>query len=152
SEHLPNPSDLRKAYINAALERRERYRVLDAVRTAKVTCGPRRTVHNLCEAAVLLVREYVPERFAEMSAWPIALTAAGAAAAAAWGAVYPTSQIFGRTLHRTSGPSKISLTFDDGPNPAITPHLLTLLDKHSVRATFFLIGKYARSSPDLARE
>ena len=47
---------------------------------------------------------------------------------------------------------KIALTFDDGPNPAVTPRLLDLFDRHSVRATFFLIGKFARACPELARE
>jgi peptidoglycan/xylan/chitin deacetylase (PgdA/CDA1 family) len=88
-----------------------------------------------------------------MSLWPIGFTTAGVAAATAtWAAVHPASQIFGRTLRHTSSPSRIALTFDDGPNPAITPQILQLLERHSVRATFFLIGKYARASPGLVRE
>lgn len=47
---------------------------------------------------------------------------------------------------------EIALTFDDGPNPAVTPGLLDVLDHHHVRATFFLIGRFVRSCPNLARE
>jgi peptidoglycan/xylan/chitin deacetylase (PgdA/CDA1 family) len=87
--------------------------------------------------------------------WPIAVVpeAAGVAAGmAAWGAIYPTSELFGCTVHHTARQSAIALTFDDGPNPAITPQLLELLDRHSVRATFFLIGRFARACPDIVRE
>jgi peptidoglycan/xylan/chitin deacetylase (PgdA/CDA1 family) len=34
----------------------------------------------------------------------------------------------------------IALTFDDGPHPADTPHLLDILAKHNTRATFFFLG------------
>jgi peptidoglycan/xylan/chitin deacetylase (PgdA/CDA1 family) len=84
----------------------------------------------------------------------IALGGAAAAAAgvAAWSAVAPSAQLFGPTIWRTSSARKIALTFDDGPNPAVTPQLLNLFDRHSVRATFFLIGKFARACPELVRE
>ena len=55
-------------------------------------------------------------------------------------------------MRHTASAKKIALTFDDGPNPAVTPRLLELFDRHSVRATFFLIGKFARACPDLVRE
>src|SRR5579863_2362020 len=79
-------------------------------------------------------------------------TGAAAAGIAAWGAVAPSSQLFGPTIRHTSSPRKIALTFDDGPNPAVTPQLLKLFDRYNVRATFFLIGKFARAFPELARE
>jgi peptidoglycan/xylan/chitin deacetylase (PgdA/CDA1 family) len=84
----------------------------------------------------------------------IVLSGAAAAAAgiAAWGAVAPSSELFGPTLCHTSSPRKIALTFDDGPNPAVTPQLLELFDRYSVQATFFLIGKFARECPGLVRE
>jgi len=34
----------------------------------------------------------------------------------------------------------IAFTFDDGPNPSITPRLLDLLERHNIPATFFVIG------------
>ncbi len=86
--------------------------------------------------------------------WPIVLPAAAgiAAGVAAWGAVYSTSQIFGATLCRTPDPKQIALTFDDGPNPAVTPRLLALLERRNARATFFLVGQFARACPELVRE
>jgi peptidoglycan-N-acetylglucosamine deacetylase len=86
--------------------------------------------------------------------WPIVLPAAAGVAAgiAAWGAVCPTSQFFGPALCRTAQPSAIGLTFDDGPNPAVTPQLLALLDRYGARATFFVVGRFARQCPELVRE
>ena len=78
--------------------------------------------------------------------------AAAAAGLAAYGAAYPRAQIFGRTMCRTNSARKLALTFDDGPNPAITPKLLDLLDCHKAHATFFMIGKYVRECPGLVRE
>ena len=78
--------------------------------------------------------------------------AAAAAGVAAWGAVAPSSELFGPTVRHTPSPRKIALTFDDGPNPAVTPRLLELFDRYSVRATFFLIGKFARACPELVKE
>lgn len=86
--------------------------------------------------------------------WPYAAGAAaiGGAGMAAWAAVSPWSQLFGPTLRRTDSSRSLALTFDDGPNPAVTPILLDLLDRHHVRATFFMIGRHVRSCPDLAGE
>jgi peptidoglycan/xylan/chitin deacetylase (PgdA/CDA1 family) len=69
-----------------------------------------------------------------------------------YGAVYPRSQLFGKTLCRTDSPGKLAITFDDGPNPAITPKLLDLLQRYNARATFFVVGKYVRACPDLVHE
>ena len=89
-----------------------------------------------------------------VSPWSILLPAAAgiAAGVAAWGAVSCTAQLFGPALCRTPNPKQIALTFDDGPNPAITPQLLALLDRHNVRATFFLVGRFVHACPELARE
>ncbi len=89
-----------------------------------------------------------------MNCWPIIVPAAAATTAglAAWGAVVPSAQLFGPTLRYTPSPKTLALTFDDGPNPAVTPRLLDLFDRYSVRATFFLIGRFARACPDLVRE
>src|ERR1700730_3987954 len=83
------------------------------------------------------------------------LVSGGACAAGeifAWAAAAPSAQLFGPTIRHTGDASSIALTFDDGPNPAITPALLDLLDGHNARATFFLIGRHVRASPGLARE
>jgi peptidoglycan/xylan/chitin deacetylase (PgdA/CDA1 family) len=66
--------------------------------------------------------------------------------------MHPESQLFGSTIRFTGDSRSIALTFDDGPNPGVTPGLLHLLDAHEVRATFFLIGRHVRAFPKLARE
>ena len=48
--------------------------------------------------------------------------------------------------------NEIALTIDDGPDPAVTPPVLDLLDRYAVRATFFCIGEQAARYPDLCRE
>ncbi|HKV26339.1 MAG TPA: polysaccharide deacetylase family protein [Candidatus Acidoferrum sp.] len=90
-----------------------------------------------------------------MNPWLIAsppALAAAAAGLAAYGAVYPRSQLFGTTICRTNSPRKLALTFDDGPNPYVTPKLLDLLDRFHAHATFFVIGKHARDCPELLQE
>ena len=78
--------------------------------------------------------------------------AAGAGGITAYGAFYPRSQIFGPAIWCTDSPRKLALTFDDGPNPAITPKLLDLLDRFDAKATFFLIGRFVRECPELVKE
>ena len=46
----------------------------------------------------------------------------------------------------------ILLTFDDGPDPEVTPRVLDVLEKHGHRAIFFVIGSKAEAYPDLVRE
>lgn len=80
------------------------------------------------------------------------LAAAGlCAGGCAYAALWPESQIFGSTLISPERPGELALTFDDGPNPAWTPQLLEMLAKHRVKATFFLVGKYAEAEPYLTR-
>ncbi len=78
--------------------------------------------------------------------------AAGLAGITAYGAAYPRAQLFGPTICRTRTAKHLALTFDDGPNPAITPQLLDLFAKHNIRATFFLVGKFVRECPGLVKE
>lgn len=79
------------------------------------------------------------------------LTAAAAATYAGYASMAPHPQLYGRTLTRGNDSRQIALTFDDGPNDPYTLHLLDVLAKHDARATFFLIGKYARRKPEIAR-
>jgi peptidoglycan-N-acetylglucosamine deacetylase len=43
--------------------------------------------------------------------------------------------------------AKVALTFDDGPNPPRTEEILDVLAGEGVRATFFLIGRFAERWP-----
>lgn len=46
----------------------------------------------------------------------------------------------------------IALTFDDGPDPSITPRLLDILNRENISATFFCIGQKVDNNPDLAKQ
>jgi peptidoglycan/xylan/chitin deacetylase (PgdA/CDA1 family) len=97
----------------------------------------------------------------------VPIVVAAGAGLGAWGAVAPSSQLFGPVLRRLPAAAgaettpehagraashAIALTFDDGPNPAITPRLLDLLARHDASATFFVIGRFAAKCPELVRE
>lgn len=74
-------------------------------------------------------------------------------AAGVYQSIGPTAQWYGRALcSLPRGPKQIALTFDDGPNDPHTLHLLDVLAKHGVHATFFMIGRYVRQRPDIAAE
>jgi peptidoglycan-N-acetylglucosamine deacetylase len=84
------------------------------------------------------------------------LSAAAAAAGLTVGGyfyagMWPTSQIFGRTILAGRDPNEYALTYDDGPNDACTEQLLEVLARHNVRATFFLIGRFVHERRDLTR-
>jgi peptidoglycan-N-acetylglucosamine deacetylase len=75
-----------------------------------------------------------------------------AAGAFQYAALWPGSQIFGRTLVAPARPGELALTFDDGPNPACTPRLLDLLAQYGVKGTFFLVGNFAAQEPALTKQ
>lgn len=47
---------------------------------------------------------------------------------------------------------KMFLTFDDGPSKEYTISLLNLLDEVNVKATFFVVGEFAKENPDIIEE
>ncbi len=66
---------------------------------------------------------------------------------------FPGFSFFLPVISRDSaGMESIALTFDDGPSPSSTPILLDLLDRHSLQATFFVVGEKAAKYPELIRE
>ena len=46
------------------------------------------------------------------------------------------------------GKKMIYLTFDDGPTPEITPWVFEILEKHQIKATFFLLGNEIVKNPE----
>lgn len=46
----------------------------------------------------------------------------------------------------------VYLTFDDGPTPDVTEQVLSCLDRHQAKATFFCLGRRAHQRPDLVAE
>jgi len=104
-------------------------------------------LHCLAGASALLGPE----------AWPWAVGAV-AANHAVLGVVcmWPRSTMLGPNLtrlpHASIARREIALTFDDGPDPEVTPRVLDILDAHGVRASFFCIAEHAARHPELCRE
>lgn len=47
---------------------------------------------------------------------------------------------------------RIALTFDDGPDPDVTPQILAILEKYNAKATFFMLGSRVQYYPDIAND
>jgi len=68
------------------------------------------------------------------------------------GIVRPRSSVLYPTLsHGPRNGKRVALSFDDGPDPEVTPAVLDALAKHGARATFFTIGRSLESHPQLGR-
>ena len=77
-------------------------------------------------------------------------SAAGQARAIAQGApaacsIDPEAPYPGLRRTDSLGAGQLVLTFDDGPQPGPTKKLLDLLDKHQLKATFFVVGVWVRA-------
>lgn len=46
----------------------------------------------------------------------------------------------------------VALTFDDGPNPYVTPKILAILQAHHLHATFFVVGEMAKRYSYLVKQ
>ena len=68
----------------------------------------------------------------------------------------PQSALLGSNLSRVppgcDGGTGIVLTFDDGPDPEVTPQVLALLDQYHAKASFFCIGERAAAFPHIVAE
>jgi peptidoglycan-N-acetylglucosamine deacetylase len=66
---------------------------------------------------------------------------------------FPTFGYYLPIISRSkSGKKIVSLTFDDGPDPEVTPKVLQLLEKYKATASFFVIGSSAAKHPQLIKE
>lgn len=60
------------------------------------------------------------------------------------------SNNYGRVInHGPKEEKAIALTFDDGPHPTYTNQILDILKEYDVKATFFVLGKFAEAYPDI---
>jgi peptidoglycan/xylan/chitin deacetylase (PgdA/CDA1 family) len=70
--------------------------------------------------------------------------------------LWPRSQLLGPNWTRLPAPSsargEVAITIDDGPDPAVTPRVLALLDEHRALATFFCVGERVERYAELAQE
>jgi peptidoglycan-N-acetylglucosamine deacetylase len=90
-------------------------------------------------------------------AWPWALGAlvANHVALAAAG-LWPRSQLLGpnwiRLPAQNGAAAGVAITIDDGPDPEVTPQVLSQLAAHRAHATFFCVGARVERYAELARE
>ncbi|MBQ6277282.1 MAG: polysaccharide deacetylase family protein [Bacteroidales bacterium] len=60
---------------------------------------------------------------------------------------------FLKGIRRVKGVGKVVyITFDDGPTPDVTEQILEVLDKYSVKASFFCCGQNADVNPGLLKK
>lgn len=85
--------------------------------------------------------------------WALALVVANHAVLAGAG-LWPRSTLLGSNWTRLPGEGgkAVAITIDDGPDPQVTPQVLSLLDKTGARATFFCVGERVLEHAELARE
>ena len=69
--------------------------------------------------------------------------------------LWPRGRLLGPNLTRLCAAAaarrEIVLTFDDGPDPEVTPKVLDLLDRHAMKASFFCIGVRAEAFPEIVK-
>ena len=104
-------------------------------------------LHCLAGVGALASPEYWALALGAIAANQAVLTAAG---------MWPRSAWLGPNVRRLPASARargeISLTFDDGPDPDVTPRVLDLLAERGASATFFCIGERSRAHADLCRE
>ncbi len=70
----------------------------------------------------------------------------------AWGLLWRNSSVLYETLYRGDRSTmQVALTFDDGPDPDYTHHVLDILRMYNARATFFCVGRLAELYPDIVK-
>jgi peptidoglycan/xylan/chitin deacetylase (PgdA/CDA1 family) len=104
-------------------------------------------LHAAALATVALHPALWPWALASMAANHLLLTAA---------VLWPRGSLLGANLVRlpaaAAARGEVGLTFDDGPDPEVTPRVLDLLDRHQAKATFFCVGEAAAAYPAIARD
>jgi len=104
-------------------------------------------VHLGAAAAVLIRPRAWPWSVAALAANHVALAAAG---------LWPRSQLLGpnwtRLPPQDGASGGIAITIDDGPDPDVTPQVLSQLAAHRAQASFFCVGVRVERYGDLARE
>lgn len=103
-------------------------------------------LHLVALAGVVLAPAYWPGWLGLLVLAHAVITIAG---------LLPRSTVLGPNLVRLPAAAalrgEVALTIDDGPDPEVTPQVLTQLAEAKVKATFFCIGWRARQHPDVLR-
>jgi len=104
-------------------------------------------LHAVCGVALALSPARWPLWVGLMTLDHLVLTAAS---------LSPRSRLLGANLTRlpesAARNAEVALSFDDGPDPEITPQVLDLLDRYEAGASFFCIGRRAQQFPEIVAE
>ena len=105
-------------------------------------------LHGAGLVTAVVAPGWVPAVAAVLVADHVAVTAAG---------LWPRSTLLGPNLRARPGPAgtglrTVALTFDDGPDPEVTPRVLDVLERHGARASFFCVGARVAAYPELTAE
>ncbi len=104
---------------------------------------------GLAAVAALAALETLPTGWSALAVCVIIATAVGFLTFAVW---HPSSQFFAPVVcHLPSDQPIVALTFDDGPDPVVTPKILDVLAAHHAHATFFVLGERAARHPEVIR-
>ncbi len=104
-------------------------------------------VHGAALFAVLVRRELWPWALGALVLNHAAITAGGLLPRCTW-----LGENITRLPAAQAARGAWALTIDDGPEPAVTPQVLDILDAHGAKATFFCIAKLVAQHPELAAQ
>jgi peptidoglycan/xylan/chitin deacetylase (PgdA/CDA1 family) len=121
------------------------------------TLPPRWAPSPLIYASAALHAGAAAATIARPPLWPWMLGAVVLNHAVLTGAgLWPKSRWLGQNLTRLPASSadrgEVAITIDDGPDPEVTPQVLSLLGVYRARASFFCVGERVERYPELARE
>ena len=132
------------------------------MRTAEAAIGGAAAIQPRQLAPALRISKWVHAAGAVTCAvepllWPWVLAAlAGNHLLLGAAVLSPRGGMLGPNLVRlpasAAGRNEVSLTFDDGPDPDVTPRVLDLLDTFPAKASFFCVGEKAAAYPDVVME
>ncbi len=104
-------------------------------------------IHAAALVALIGRPQWWPETLAALVLNHLLLAAIG---------LWPRSRTLGSNMVRLPEAAakrrEIALTFDDGPDPEVTPKVLDILGAHGAKATFFVVGEKAAEHPELVRD
>ena len=104
-------------------------------------------LHVTAVAATVAHPPFWPWALGAVAANHLTVTAAG---------LWPRSSMLGPNWTRlpdtTGADPSVAVSIDDGPDPAVTPRVLDILDRYDAKATFFCIGTRILNQRELARE
>jgi peptidoglycan-N-acetylglucosamine deacetylase len=108
------------------------------------------------KASVALHAAAVPALAFLPARWPLIVSALVADHCVTFGGgLLPRSSYLGPNLRRSKAAEAagcVVLTFDDGPDPVVTPAVLDALDARGARASFFCVGLHVARHRELATE